>query len=393
MSTINLLGLTQQELADFAEQLGESRYRGRQLFQWLYAKHATTFSTMTDVSKDLREELAARCTIEFPKLETLQQSNRDGTTKFLFTLADGARIESVLIPPRLAFQKNEASNEEEQRRLTVCVSTQVGCPLDCRFCATASMGYLRNLTVGEIVSQVLLSRTISGMDITNVVFMGMGEPLMNYENLMRAADIIVNGIGIAARRVTVSTAGLADRIRQMADEQRKVKLAVSLHSANNETRMKLMPIAKKFDLHELMSSLEYYHQKTRKRVTYEYIFFDSVNDSERDVAQLIKLARRVPCKINIIPYHSIDFVAPIGMSAALRPSPRMEEIVEKLRASDLTVFVRSNAGEDIDAACGQLAVKTDRKRRSPASYVRHVAHSTVETAPAKHASSSPIPNH
>jgi len=380
MNQTNLLGLTQQELADFAEQLGESRYRGKQLFQWLYAKHATSFAAMTDVSKDLREELSATCEIAFPTLETRQQSDRDGTTKFLFTLADDAKIESVLIPPRLAFQNKEAFDEEEQRRLTVCISTQVGCPLDCKFCATASMGYLRNLTAGEIVGQVLLAKTLSGKNITNVVFMGMGEPLMNYDNVMKAADIIINGIGIAARRVTVSTAGWADRIRQMADEQRKVKLAVSLHSANDETRIKLMPIAKRFGLHELMSSLEYYHRKTRKRVTYEYIFFDGVNDSEKDVAQFIRLARRVPCKINVIPYHSIDFVSPTGMSAALRPSPRIEEIVEKLRASDLTVFVRSSAGEDIDAACGQLAVKTERKRGAHAVHIGRVPRSTVAAA-------------
>jgi 23S rRNA (adenine2503-C2)-methyltransferase len=321
-------------------------------------------------------------------LETRQQSDRDGTTKFLFTLADGAKIETVVIPPRLAFENREASDEEEQRRLTVCISTQVGCPLDCKFCATASMGYLRNLTAGEIVGQVLLAQTLSGKNITNVVFMGMGEPLMNYDNVMKAADMIINGIGIAARRVTVSTAGLADRIRQMADEQRKVKLAVSLHSANNDKRMKLMPIARKFHLDELMSSLEHYHRKTRKRVTYEYVFFDGVNDSDEDVAQFIRFARRVPCKINVIPYHPIDFVAPTGLSATLRPSPLMEKIVEKLRASDLTVFVRSSAGEDITAACGQLAVKTERKRRARAAHSGRVPRSIVGTAPERPASFS-----
>jgi 23S rRNA (adenine2503-C2)-methyltransferase len=382
MNPTNLLGLTQQELANVAERLGESRYRGKQLFQWLYAKQVTSFSAMTDVSKDLREELARSYAIEFPALELSQRSGRDGTMKFLFTLSDGAKIESVLIPPRLAFQNKDAADEEEQRRLTVCISTQVGCPLDCKFCATASMGYLRNLTVGEIVGQVLLSKRISGRNITNVVFMGMGEPFMNYENVMKAAEIIIEGIGIAARRVTVSTAGWADRIRQMADEQRKVKLAVSLHSANNNTRLKLMPIAKKYNLSELMSALEYYHRKTRKRVTYEYIFFDGVNDSDKDVAQLVKLARRVPCKINVIPYHSIDFVTPTGISAALRPSPRMEQIVEQLRAHNLTVFIRSNAGEDIDAACGQLAVKTKRLHRSHNVRNGRVPHSVTSTTAA-----------
>jgi 23S rRNA (adenine2503-C2)-methyltransferase len=362
MSPTNLLGFTQEELATFAEELGESRYRGKQLFQWLYAKGATSFGAMTDFSKDLREKLAAGCTIEFPALEVFRRSHQDATTKFLLALSDGSKIETVLIPPRIAFQNGSAAAEEEQRRLTVCISTQVGCPLDCKFCATASMGYVRNLTAGEIVGQVLRVQKTTEKNITNVVFMGMGEPFMNYENVMKAADILITGIGIAARRITVSTAGWADRIKQMADEGRKVKLAISLHSASQDTRAKLMPIARRYELPELMSAIEYYYDKIRKRVTYEYIFFDGVNDSRKDVRQFIALARRVPCKINVIPFHSIDFVAPTGLSADLRPSRRMEEIVEELRTHNLTVFVRGNAGEDIAAACGQLAVTAGRKK-------------------------------
>jgi len=362
MSPTNLLGFTQQELADFAENLGESRYRGKQLFQWLYAKGATSFAAMTDFSKDLRERLTAEYAIDFPTLEMSHRSHRDGTTKFLLALCDGSKIETVLIPPRIAFQNGSASAEEEQRRLTVCISTQVGCPLDCKFCATASMGYIRNLAAGEIVGQVLRAQKTTEKNITNVVFMGMGEPLMNYDNVMKAADILITGIGIAARRITVSTAGWADRIKQMADEQRKVKLAISLHSANEETRAKLMPIARRYGLQDLISAIEYYYDKTGKRVTYEYIFFEGVNDSSKDVGQFVALARRVPCKINVIPYHSIDFVAPTGLSADLRPSKRMEEIVEELRTHNLTVFVRGSAGEDIDAACGQLAVTMEQKK-------------------------------
>ncbi len=377
MSPTNLLGLTQEELADFAEQLGGSRYRGKQLFQWIYGKGITNFSRMTDLGKSFREHLHGAATITGLTLVVQQHSKDDNTTKYLFALSDGPRIESVLIPPASAFRGKEAANEDEQKRLTLCVSTQVGCPLDCKFCATATMGYTRNLTTGEIVDQVLQAKRISGKKITNLVFMGMGEPMMNYDNVMNAVEIITTGIGIAARRITISTAGWADKIQQMGDERRRVKLAISLHSADNDTRTKLMPINKRFDLGALMSALEHYYARTKMRVTYEYIFFDGVNDSDLDVARLIKLARRVPCKINVIPFHSIRFTAPTGFSAKLRPSPRMEHLVEKLRGADLSVFVRSSAGEDIDAACGQLAVKTERTHRPRVSDEGVRAESTV----------------
>jgi 23S rRNA (adenine2503-C2)-methyltransferase len=365
-TTPNLLGLTQQELSDFVKSIGLPSYRGKQLFGWMYAKNVREFELMTDLGKPLREQLAQSARFEGLTLVAQQRSHHDGTTKFLFQLPDGLKIESVLIPPRAAFRGKEASGEDEQRRLTVCVSTQVGCPLDCRFCATATMGFGRNLTAGEIIDQILLVQRLSKRPITNVVFMGMGEPLMNYENVMKAVEIITTGIGIAARRTTISTAGWADKIRQMADEQRKVKLAVSLHSADDATRTKLMPINKKFNLHVLMSALEYYCAHTKKRVTYEYIFFEGVNDSDEDVYRLIKLARRVPCKINVIPFHPIHSLGHVAMTgastAALRPSQRMPEIVETLRTHGLNVMVRSSAGEDIDGACGQLAVKVESRK-------------------------------
>lgn len=361
----NLLGLNKIELSSFVQQMGEPRYRADQLFQWLYSKGVAGFDSMTDLAKSFRSELENVAKIEGLTLVTQQASRHDGTTKYLFALPDKNKIESVLIPPASAFKGREAAQEDEQKRLTLCVSTQVGCPLDCKFCATASMGYTRNLTAGEIVDQVLQVRRTSGRKITNVVFMGMGEPLMNYDNVMKAAELFSAGIGIAARRITVSTAGWADKIKQMGDERRRIKLAVSLHSAVDETRTKLMPINKRFNLKALMSALEYYYAHTKQRVTYEYIFFDGVNDSDRDVKQLTSLARRVPSKINVIPYHSIDFTHPTGLSASLRPSPRAEAIVAQLRANKLTVMVRSSAGEDIDAACGQLAVNTERRLGSP----------------------------
>ncbi len=362
MELTNLLGLTKEELADFSEGLEESRYRGKQLFQWIYTKGTTDTDMMTDLGKSFREELRRSAKVQGLTLITEQRSAEDPTTKYLFGLSDGARVESVLIPPASAFTGPEAAREDEQKRLTLCVSTQVGCPLDCAFCATGAMGYLRNLTVGEIVDQILQAMRLSNKRITNIVFMGMGEPLMNYDAVMKAVGIITEGIGIAARRITVSTAGWADRIRQMGDEHQRVKLAVSLHSADNDVRTRLMPITRRFDLDTLMSALEYYYRKTRRRVTYEYIFFDGVNDSDRDVAALVKLARRVPCKINVIPLHSIDPATSRDSLQELKRSPRSEEIIGKLRASHLTVFVRSSAGEDIDAACGQLAVRSNRTR-------------------------------
>jgi 23S rRNA (adenine2503-C2)-methyltransferase len=340
--------------------MGESRYRGAQLFQWLYAKGAASVEAMTSLGKPFRERLKQVASIDGIELAARQRSGIDGTTKFLFRLRDGLKIEGVLIPPAMSFTGHDVTGEDEQQRLTLCVSTQVGCPLDCRFCATASMGFLRNLTAGEIIDQILKLKQLSGRKITNVVFMGMGEPLMNYDNVMKAIEILTDGVGIAARRVTLSTAGRADKIMRMADEQRRVKLAVSLHSAVDETRATLMPINKRFGISSLLSALEYYYSRVKQRVTYEYIFFDGINDTDREVAQLIKFARRVPCKINVIPFHSIAFTMPRGLSASLRPSARLIEIVDKLRAHHLTVMVRSSAGEDIDAACGQLAVTMDQ---------------------------------
>ncbi len=362
----NLLGLTREELAAVAVALGEPAYRGKQLFTWLYTKRAAAFGTMSDLGKDFRRRLEESAEITGVRTGGRQTSLRDGTTKFLFDLADGLQVESVLIPPSSAFRGREASGEEEQKRLTLCVSTQVGCPLDCAFCATGTMGFRRNLTAGEIVGQVFEATRATGRTITNVVFMGMGEPLLNYAPVMTAATLLATGAGIAARRITISTAGRADRIRQMGDERRRFKLAVSLHGALDETRSRLMPINRKFGLGVLMEAIEHYYRHTRQRVTYEFIFFDGVNDSGREVDRLVALARRVPSKINVIPFHSIAFTSPSGLAASLRPSPRTEQIVEQLRAADLTVMVRSSAGEDIDAACGQLAVTTERRRRETA---------------------------
>jgi 23S rRNA (adenine2503-C2)-methyltransferase len=352
----NLLGMTKEELSQFAESIGERRYRGTQLFQWLYARGATSFAEMTDLGKTFREKLAGAATIGALQPVRHSVSDTDGTTKYLFALADGLRIESVLIPPASAFRAGEEDEDDEQRRLTLCVSTQVGCPLDCVFCATGTMGFRRNLSAGEIVDQFLQVRRLSRRRITNVVFMGMGEPLLNYEQTMAASGLLAEGMGIPARRITISTAGIAPKIRQMADEARRPKLALSLHSAVEETRTALMPITKKYGLGELRAALEHNYRKLKRRVTYEVILFDGVNDTEREVRALIAFARHIPCKVNIIPFHSIAFTGIAGPAHGLRPSRKQDAIVKRLRTEHLTVMVRSSAGEDITGACGQLAI-------------------------------------
>jgi 23S rRNA (adenine2503-C2)-methyltransferase len=356
----NLKGLSVSELQEFVESLGEKKYRAQQIFIWLYGKRAQSFADMTDISRDFRNVLEGVAQIDNLQIVTKETSKRDGTTKFLFELSDGLKIESVLIPP-------ETTSPAAEKRLTLCISTQVGCPLDCKFCATGTMGFLRNLTAGEIVDQVIQAQNQSSRRITNIVFMGMGEPMLNYDNVMKTVELINddNSLNIGARHITISTAGYADRIRQMADEGRKAKLALSLHSLDNDKRTQLMPITKKFSVEELMNAMDYYYRKTRRRPTFEYIPFDGFNDTEADAQRLIKVSKRFPCKVNIIPFHSIEFTHPSGFAATLRPSPRkrMEEFVQKLRWANLTVMMRSSAGEDINAACGQLATEEERRPR------------------------------
>lgn len=361
MNKTNLKGLTLDELGEFASSIGEQRFRGKQLFDWLYTREAAEFSAMTSLSRSLRERLELRASIEAIVPAGRQVSSADGTMKLLFELSDGKRIESVLIPPKTAFIGAESGKEEEQSRLTLCVSTQVGCPLDCGFCATATMGFHRNLTAGEIVDQVIQTRIIAGRRITNLVYMGMGEPLVNYENVMKSVEIISTGMGIAARRITISTAGIVPSIRRMADENRKMKLAISLHSLDEQVRTRLMPITAKYSIAQLIDAAQYYYRKTRRRVTFEYILFEGLNDSDGDVARLTKLSRTVPCKVNIIPFHSIAVAGTAGLASTLRPvsEERTEEFASRLRRAHLTVFVRSSAGEDIDGACGQLAVRLE----------------------------------
>ena len=354
MTRKNLKGLTLKELREFVESLGEKKYRAGQLFSWIYAKGASSFDEMTDISKEFRSLLNQTAILDNLELVAKSVSPTDGTTKFLFKLHDGLRIESVLIPA-------EENSPGAEKRLTLCLSTQVGCPLDCSFCATGTMGFSRNLTAGEIVDQVIQAQRHAHRRITNLVYMGMGEPMLNYGEVMKSVEIITDdrSLNIGARHVTISTAGYADKIRQMADDHQKVKLALSLHSLDKEKRMQLMPITKKHSVDDVVQALEYYYRKTRRRPTFEYILFDGFNDTDEDIHRFVKLSKRIPCKVNIIPFHSIDFTQPTGFAAALKPTPlnRVEAFASALRQSNITVMIRSSAGEDIEAACGQLAVK------------------------------------
>jgi 23S rRNA (adenine2503-C2)-methyltransferase len=349
--------LTSDELSTSLSAWGFPSYRGKQIFHALYArKHDTPFSfeTISTIPLELRQTLTSHFGEDHHavQLKELHESE-DGTKKMLFTLLDETAIETVLIP-------SEMLNEEGlPKRRTLCISTQVGCALGCAFCATATLKLKRNLATSEIVGQYMRAREICSTDITNIVFMGMGEPMLNYDHVMKAVDILTHpesGL-ISPKYITLSTAGIVPGIIRLADEQRSIKLALSLHGTTQGQREAIMPIANKYSLKELGDALEYYYRKTKKPVTFEYILFDGFNDTQEDVMRLAKLTRRIPSKVNVIPFHTIEFTAPEGISASLKPAPEQtfHAFIKALRQEDVTVMIRSSSGLDIDAACGQLA--------------------------------------
>lgn len=348
---------TPDEMSDIMRNMGFPAYRGKQLFHALYAREYESQFSFDDIStlpKDMRLALSEKFG-ENPHAVSLKHVNcsHDGTQKMLFSLLDDTAIETVMIP-------SEMVNEEGlPKRRTLCISTQVGCALGCAFCATATLKLKRNLAPAEIVDQYMKAREICQTDITNIVFMGMGEPMLNYDNVMKAVDILTNPeIGlITPKHITLSTAGVLPGIIRMADEGKQIKLALSLHGTMQGQREAIMPIANKYSLKELGDALEYYYQKTRKPITFEYILFDGFNDSMEDVLRLAKITRRFPSKVNVIPFHTIEFTAPEGMSASLKPAPEstFHAFIKALRDNDVTVMIRSSSGLDIDAACGQLA--------------------------------------
>ncbi len=348
----NLLNFSNERLQTYFQNIGEPRYRVKQVYQGVFQKGYERFEQFTNLSKKLRERLAADFSLRsFKELQRIS-SPLDGTTKFLWQMADGRKIESVII--------------YEGKRVTFCISSQVGCALGCTFCATGKMGWLRDLNAGEIVEQVLQMNKQAQRPATNIVFMGMGEPMLNYEEVMRAAEILSDndGLNFSRRKITVSTSGIIPGIKRMADEMRPFRLAISLNAAFQEKRERIMPIARKYPLPDLMEAARYYYQKTRRRITFEYVLIAGFNDTMEDARELVRITRRVPCKINIIPVNSQDEHFPAPSEEKLR---RFEEAVQD---SVYAVTVRNRKGWDIQAACGMLYAQNESKGRTAKGKIR-----------------------
>lgn len=340
----DIRALTKAQLREFFEKQGDKAFRGNQVYEWLWQKAAHTFSDMTNISKETRQKLEDNFVINHVKVDTMQRSS-DGTIKNAVRLHDNLIVESVLIPTKT--------------RTTACVSSQVGCSLDCKFCATARLKRMRNLNPDEIYDQVVAidneSRHYHNRPLSNIVFMGMGEPLMNYNNVIKAIDKITSpeGLGMSPKRIVVSTSGVPKMIRKMADDQVKFKLAVSLHSAIDEVRTTIMPFNETFPLADLRESLVYWYEKTKNRITYEYVVWNGINDKQKDVDALVQFCKFAPSKVNIIEYNPIDD----GKFQQAKPEA-IEMYKNVLEANNITVTVRRSRGKDIDAACGQLANKS-----------------------------------
>jgi len=350
---IDIKSLQFEELQEMLRGLGEPSYRVGQIADWLYKKRVESFENMTDLPHALRAQLAKLFT--FDRLEIVRVlGSRDTTRKFLFRLADGNLIESVLIPA------SPALYGEKSDRRTICISTQVGCAYGCKFCASGLDGFSRNLQANEIVHQILAVENQSGEKVDNIVFMGMGEPLANFHNVMRAIRIINTpwGLGIGARHITVSTSGLAPQIRKLTDEPVQIRLAVSLHGATDEVRNQIMPINRRYNIETLLSACDYYVTHKKQRLTFEYILIADTNDSDEQAAALVKHARRLNAKVNLIPYNTVEDLP------WSRPSrTRQEKFLSILRAQGIAATLRREKGHDIEAACGQLRLQTNREKR------------------------------
>ncbi|MBW2936713.1 23S rRNA (adenine(2503)-C(2))-methyltransferase RlmN [Aureisphaera sp. CAU 1614] len=339
----DIRALSKEELRDFFVSKGDKAFRGNQVYEWLWNKGAHSFEDMTNISKETRTQLEENFVINHIKVDTLQKS-KDGTIKNAVRLHDGLIVESVLIPT--------------SKRTTACVSSQVGCSLDCNFCATARLKRMRNLNPDEIYDQVVAihreSLLYHNRPLTNIVFMGMGEPLMNYKNVLESIEKITSdeGLGMSPKRITLSTSGVPKMIKKLADDKVKFNLAVSLHSAIQETREQIMPFAKSFTLQDLQESLEYWYSNTKKKITYEYVVWKGINDKDEDIKALVRFCKYVPCKVNLIEYNPID-----DGDFQQADDDAIQKYIQQLESNRIPVTVRRSRGKDIDAACGQLANK------------------------------------
>ncbi len=330
-------------LSEFFVSKGEKAFRAKQVYEWLWKKSATSFDEMTNLSKKIRSLLIDNFIINSVKIKQ-QQKSYDGTIKILFELHDGKIVEGVLIP--------------SEKRVTACISSQVGCALACSFCATGTLGFTRNLDFDEIYDQVAIISKLAveklDLKLSNIVYMGMGEPLLNYDNVMKSIDIITsdNGLAMSPQRITVSTAGISKMIKQLGDDNIRFNLAISLHTANNNKRNEIMPINKKDSLYDLIEAIKYFHEKTNQRITFEYILFKNYNDSIDDANELAFFCKNFPVKINIIEYNNV-----VDTPFRRADKSHTEEFVKLLESRNIIVNLRKSRGKDIDAACGQLANK------------------------------------
>lgn len=340
----NIRSFTKDELGEYFESIGEKKFRLQQVWEWLWQKGALDFSSMSNLSKELRTKLEGKFSLPSLTINTTQVSE-DGTIKTRFKTHDGHYIEGVLIPT--------------EERLTACVSSQIGCSLTCKFCATGFLERKRNLNFDEIYDEVVLINQQAlqhyGKKLTNIVFMGMGEPLLNYKNLLKSVERITaeDGMGMSARRITVSTAGVAKMIRQLGDDQVRFKLALSLHAANDKKRNEIMPINETNDLKSVIEALNHFYKQTKNEITLEYILFDKLNDSFEDAAELVKVYRQVPADlVNIIEYNPVEY------ARFKKPTEeKTQAFMQYLDKNRVNARLRKSRGKDIDAACGQLANK------------------------------------
>ncbi|MFK7923282.1 MAG: 23S rRNA (adenine(2503)-C(2))-methyltransferase RlmN [Bacteroidia bacterium] len=339
----NIRSLSLEQLQEYILGLDEKKFRAAQIYEWVWKKHAASFADMSNLSKPLRERLEADFVIDQAQIEDVQQS-KDGTRKYAFRLAGGQQVEGVLIPT--------------PKRVTACISSQAGCSLDCKFCATGLLDLKHNLHHYEIYDQIYTLREeaekIYGRPLSNIVYMGMGEPLLNYRNVMQSVDWVTSeeGIGMSPKRITVSTSGIAKMIKKLADDGARFEFALSLHSAKNDIRSKIMPINDSNSLEDLEEALKYFYDKTGTRVTYEYCIFKDVNDSIDDAKALVEFSRIIPAKVNVIEYNPVPEAGFVNTT-----SIRMNAFIQYLESQNVIVNVRRSRGKDIDGGCGQLALR------------------------------------
>ena len=336
---------TLEDIQAYCEARSWAPFRARQIYEWVWQKGSTSFDEMSNLSKDMRHELANDWDFYAPEVD-LTQKSADGTIKYRIALHDGFKVEAVLIPV------------VNDNRYTVCVSSQVGCSLSCTFCATGQMKRSRNLDAAEIFDQVKLvnedCQRVYGHGLTNIVYMGMGEPLLNYREVLKSIERITSpdGMGMSPRRITVSTAGIAKAIRRLADDRVRFNLALSLHAADDEKRDRIMPINNQNNLDTLMDALKYFHKLTRGRISYEYIAFQGFNDTPQDAQNLIRLCSHFPVRVNIIEYNPVE-----GVPFVKSNEDTIDRFARILNDAGIVATVRRSRGKDIDAACGQLANK------------------------------------